>query len=526
MDRSPKEIQQALPRPSVLVVDDVEANLDLVLGVLGDAYEVSVALDGTSALEAVAENPPDLVLLDIVMPGMDGYEVCRRLKANPATREIPVIFVTGKSEVSDETMGFELGAVDYITKPISPPVVRARVATHLELHRQKVQLAQQNQMLTEYARMRDEVERMTRHDLKSPLTAVVNVPSMLLEDSQLSEGQRDLLMIMQESGFRMLQMINSSLDMYKMETGRYQLHPQPVNLIRIVEQIKGENRELLHLKGIAIQVMMGSRPARAGDSLWVLGEDMLLYSALSNLMKNAVEASPEHAGITITLEPGDPVLVRIHNLGEVPPEIQAKFFQKFATAGKRDGTGLGAYTAKLVTETLGGRISMSTSAEQGTTLTLELPPAPGEEQEVSAPAPAATPAQPRPRRPSEMNILVVDDYSNMRRITKSALRGMGYGNILEAEDGQSALRLALRQDIDLIISDVNMPNMDGLELLRQLRAQDRTAGVPFIMVTGEADQSIILEAVKAKVSEYILKPYAPDALKAKIDKVMNRAQPR
>lgn len=122
---------------SILVVDDVESNIDILVGILGDDYDVSVAMDGESALEAVDDDPPDLILLDIMMPGMDGYEVCRRLKANPETQKIPVIFVTAKTDVADETRGFELGAVDYITKPISPPIVQERVKTHLALYDQQ-----------------------------------------------------------------------------------------------------------------------------------------------------------------------------------------------------------------------------------------------------------------------------------------------------------------------------------------------------------------------------------------------------
>ncbi len=119
--------------PHILIVDDTETNIDLLLEVLGDAYELSVATNGQDALEVIGEQIPDLILLDIMMPGMDGYEVCRRLKAEPAWARIPVIFITAMSEVADEAKGFEVGGVDYITKPISPPIVQARVKTHLAL---------------------------------------------------------------------------------------------------------------------------------------------------------------------------------------------------------------------------------------------------------------------------------------------------------------------------------------------------------------------------------------------------------
>ncbi len=121
-------------KATILVVDDTPDNLTLMSGLLRDAYKVKVANSGEKALKVVQSgSPPDLVLLDIMMPGMDGYEVCRQLKADPATRHIPVIFLTAKSEVEDEKMGLELGAVDYITKPISPPIVLARVASQLAL---------------------------------------------------------------------------------------------------------------------------------------------------------------------------------------------------------------------------------------------------------------------------------------------------------------------------------------------------------------------------------------------------------
>ena len=124
----------------IMVVDDTEANIDILVETLAYDYKVSVAMDGESALEDIKVNRPDLILLDVMMPDMDGYEVCRRLKADPQTRDIPIIFVTAKSDESDETKGLDMGAVDYITKPFSPPIVQARVKTHLilKMMRQRV----------------------------------------------------------------------------------------------------------------------------------------------------------------------------------------------------------------------------------------------------------------------------------------------------------------------------------------------------------------------------------------------------
>jgi len=121
------------PKATVLVIDDTADNLTLVSALLGGTYTVRLANNGERALAMATSDPPNLILLDIMMPGMDGYEVCRRLKADPRTRDIPVIFLTAKVETVDEEQGFALGAVDYITKPISPPIVLARVKTHIAL---------------------------------------------------------------------------------------------------------------------------------------------------------------------------------------------------------------------------------------------------------------------------------------------------------------------------------------------------------------------------------------------------------
>ena len=147
----------AAEKQTILVVDDTPDNITLLCGLLGDQYKNKVATNGQKALQiAFAEPHPDLILLDIMMPGMDGYEVCRQLQANPATSTIPIIFLTAKSQDEDETKGFELGAVDYITKPITPAILMARVQTHLALKQARSFLQEQNDLLE------DQVKKRTR----------------------------------------------------------------------------------------------------------------------------------------------------------------------------------------------------------------------------------------------------------------------------------------------------------------------------------------------------------------------------
>ena len=132
---------------NILVVDDTEANIDVLVGLLGEQYDISVALDGQSALADIEETPPDLILLDIMMPEMDGYEVCQKLKNNESTKDIPIIFLTAKGEMNDIIKGFQHGAVDYITKPFNPPELQARVKAHLDLQASKRKIEQQSNEL-------------------------------------------------------------------------------------------------------------------------------------------------------------------------------------------------------------------------------------------------------------------------------------------------------------------------------------------------------------------------------------------
>ncbi|MCT4619193.1 MAG: two-component system response regulator [Marinisporobacter sp.] len=132
---------------TVLIVDDTEVNVDILVEALGDDYEISVAMDGESALENIEMEVPDIILLDIMMPGMDGYEVCRRIKENKATSKIPIIFLTAMTDINSKTKGFELGAVDYVTKPFEILEVKARVFTHLSLKLAKYELSKQNEIL-------------------------------------------------------------------------------------------------------------------------------------------------------------------------------------------------------------------------------------------------------------------------------------------------------------------------------------------------------------------------------------------
>ena len=361
-------------KPTVLVVDDVAENIDVLAEALSAYYEVKIALNGEDALDiAFSETTPDLVLLDIMMPGMDGYEVCRRLKEHKSTRELPVIFVTAMGELKDETRGFEVGGVDYITKPISTPKVLARVKAHLELKMAREELKEQNEILSENLRLREDVESIIRHDLKTPVNVLMWGPDIVLSEGNLSDNQVKTLNILKQSAYTMLKIINTSINLVKMERGEYEFHPAPVNIIPVLQQIKTELLGLLRSKHLQLDINVNGAPLKESDVFLIEGEEILFYSMLNNLVKNALEASPSGESVSVSLGGKDNLFIRIHNMGAVPEEIRERFFDKYVTSHKGRGAGLGTYSARLIAETQSGVIQLDTSEDKKTTVTISFP---------------------------------------------------------------------------------------------------------------------------------------------------------
>ena len=461
-------------RRKILIVDDVPENIRILMETLRGDYALIAATHGEKALKlAQADIPPDLILLDISMPGMDGYEVCRRLKTNEKTRGIPIIFVTAKTEVEDEIKGFERGGVDYITKPISPPTVKARVKTHLSLKEAHERLEKQNAELREAARLREDVGNIMRHDLKGPLNSIIALPQIIMQEKSLDPEQLASLKIVQESGYRMLSMINLSLDLFKMERGIYSLQPVAVDILKVMKGIFDAAQSVAKAKSTFLQVLIRGSPPNEEDRFFVLGEELLCYSLLSNLVKNAVEASPEGETISVLLEDREEPAIRIHNQGTVPMDIRERFFEKYATSGKSGGTGLGTYSAKLIAETQGGSINLASSDEQGTTVTVRLPSVPADyRMELAAQDQEDSPG--RKSRESSlaslppMRLLIVDDDEYNLKILEKYLSRPEL-SIESAGDGKTALEKVAAEDFDIVLMDIEMPIMDGYETTHRIR---------------------------------------------------------
>jgi len=221
--------------------------------------------------------------------------------------------------------------------------------------------------------LRDDIDRITRHDLKTPLSGMIAVPELLRQTGGLSPIQLNLVQLLEDSAATMLNMINLSMDIYKMEKNTYKLNPSLVDILMLIRRIDVELSRTFSFKDVSIETNINGANITNDSSFVIWGEELLCYSMLSNLIKNALEASPESGKVTISMESEEDYYIEIHNMGEVSKEIREEFFEKYTTCGKSRGTGLGTYSAKLITETHNGHLSMKTSKHEGTTITIILP---------------------------------------------------------------------------------------------------------------------------------------------------------
>lgn len=360
-------------RMTVLVVDDTPDNLTLLGHLLKDEYRVRLASSGAKALEICwSDDPPDLVLLDVMMPEMDGFEVAKRMRGHPNSEATPVIFVTALTTADAHTKGMALGAVDFITKPIDPELLKPRVRNFMRYVQMRKSMQADFDGIVESARLREQVEHITRHDIKGPLAGALGLLQSMVADDNTTHRQAEQLNLIEETVMTIMNIVNLSSELLKMETGTFQLRATPVDLPSVLRRIAELNRQAYASKHLSISVdvdvPVGTELPRA------MGDATLCYSLFQNLVKNACEAAPEGSKITITMYDEEPLRTVVHNTGAVPASIRENFFEKYVTSGKQGGTGLGTYSAKLLSEAQKGEISLEVDDGANTTsVTVRLP---------------------------------------------------------------------------------------------------------------------------------------------------------
>ena len=223
----------------------------------------------------------------------------------------------------------------------------------------------------EAERLKEDIERIARHDLKTPLNGIIGFPQVLLMDDNLNQEQREYLGYIQDSGYRMLSMIDMTLSLYKMEQGTYECQSERVDILSILQRVEREIFSEFKDSGLSLQVIT---EYDVDTSCYAWGEEMLCYSVISNLIRNAFQASPNDGAISVSLSSGTEYhYITIHNNGVVPEDVRPVFGEKYATSGKKKGTGLGVYSARLMTQAMGGSFTWSSSTREGTSVTISLP---------------------------------------------------------------------------------------------------------------------------------------------------------
>lgn len=490
----------------VLLVDDDLQLQETIAECLRDSgIDVICAGTGLRGLELVFQERVDLILLDLGLPDMEGFEVLRCVKLDETHRSIPVIVLTGWTSTADKLRGFELGAVDYVTKPFSVPELQVRVESALRAKRLQDQLTQANREL-EAARSAAESANRAKseflanmsHEIRTPMNGVIAMTGLLAQTSLTAE-QREFVETIRTSGESLMVIINDILDFSKIEAGTLELESHPFSLRECVE----DSLDLLAAEAAAKQLDL---VCQMDDLLpaSLLGDSTRVGQVLVNLISNAVKfTSTGEVSVSVWAEPssaqadafsrGDSFKMRrsanatvgvhfaVRDTGiGIPREKHAKIFESFtqgdsSATRSHGGTGLGLAIARRLTQMMGGQIWLESEPGRGSTFHFTIQARPT----AVAPEPVADARQPF----TGLRVLVVDDNATNRRVLTVQAGRWGM-TPSEASGGAEALELLKAGGaFDLALLDMHMPGMDGLTLAAEIRKLPNTRGLPMVLLS-------------------------------------------
>lgn len=369
----------------ILIVDDEELNVRFLSTFLQrKGYEIDVASTGVEALQQIAKIKPDVVLLDAMMPEMDGFEVCRHLRKNPETHLLPVIMVTALHSIEDEVRALEAGSDDFLPKPINNLELMARLRSllriktlHDQLRESKKELEEKNLKLVELQGLRDSLTQMIVHDLKNPLTGIMGCSELLqMMPENLSERQLSIIKKMDESASVIQKMITDILDISRMEENKVKLRKEPFHITEILDANLNELAYMMQKSGISGQMEVGK------DVPMISADKDMIHRVVANLLHNAVKHSVKGGKILLSANyesHHSRLNVTVKDDGEgIAPEYTEKIFEKFAQAdlkklGLKTDRGLGLTFCKLAIEAHGGKIWVESRIGTGSEFKFYLP---------------------------------------------------------------------------------------------------------------------------------------------------------
>jgi len=363
----------------IMFVDDEPENLKILEALFSPThYLMRFFTSGEQALDAALEETPDLLLLDVRMPGMDGYEVCRRFKADERLRAIPVLFLSAGTSKEEITQGFDCGGIDYITKPFRDAEVLARVRNHLALSKAYAKLAQQHTYLQELEQQRDTYVNMLVHDMRSPLLAMLCHLQVLESCGVQKLGEEDMMSLQAaiHSARMLSRMVSTVVDLSRMEHTQLTLKCQTVTVDELFQSAREQVLDPLSVRRVTEQIMAGCPP--------VVCDCELSVRMVANLLANAIKYAPAASAVVMGAAPdphgGIRLWIQDHGPG-IPIEEQTKLFEKFnviqhASHAGTTSTGLGLAFCKLAAEAQGGTIGVESVPGCGSLFWFTLPVAP------------------------------------------------------------------------------------------------------------------------------------------------------
>ena len=508
---------------SILIVDDEKLNLKTLSALLKREYIAILAKNGEQALSKAEKFQPDLILLDILMPEMDGFEVLKRLKANPDTSDIPVIILTGTTATDKEELGLNLGACDYVHKPFNSAILKARIRTHISFQKQRRNL---NKLTEELKLANDAKSRFVAnmsHEIRTPLTSVIGFAEALKNGEICQTEMDNVVNHIDRNGRHLLSLINDILDFSKIEADQLELMPTRVELFELIEDIQTLVMGFPKADGVEFKLDCQFPLPKI---IWV--DLMRMRQILVNLLSNAFKFTQQGSvSLNITYDNNQRILrfdVVDTGVG-IEQKCKEKLFKPFSQADSNvqhqfGGTGLGLSISAYLAEKMAGSLSVQSEFQKGSCFSFEvnLIELDGNELLFSLPQSSQSAVTTSSQIQLTGSVLIAEDNPSIRKLIEVLLTRMGL-SVTSVENGEQAIESLLENNFDLIMMDVEMPVMSGVETVRMIR-QLGYDDLPVIALSAHVVRDEIEKFHRAGFDDFVAKPVERKRLLAALYKYL------